>query len=45
LFLDLVFTLHRSQPASKPINPTHTNKEQIYIASLHWNGASLIREH
>jgi Cryptococcal mannosyltransferase 1 len=45
LFLDLVFTLHRSQPASKPINPTHTNKEQIYIASLHWNRASLIREH
>ncbi|KAG4427883.1 hypothetical protein IFR05_016634 [Cadophora sp. M221] len=45
LFLDLVFTLQRSQPASKSIDPTHTNKERIYIASLHWNEASLIRKH
>jgi hypothetical protein len=45
LLFDITLTLHASQPAIQNPIPTSVNKEKIYIASLHWNGAQLIHQY
>lgn len=47
LCFDLIYVLHSTTP-SAPLKKVHgrgPNNQKIYIASLHWNGENMIRQH